>query len=347
MTMAAHTARMRLFHGRGGDIPSIDYYLLGALRDLVRSPEGAGGDRPIVRRGPYVFSTRDCLVIVRYITARELQWIGGESRFERIYYVLDDMLPLAEQCEDLPFDYRARLASFARDGLLRILDLQPTIVAPSQAILDLFPRHCTELIDPCWLTVAEDFRHFRASGAARGPIKLAFLGTRSHGAGLDFLTPVLERLLRGRDDMRCTIFWGKHAPPALERRAGIDNRAPLSWTAFKRFLARERFHVVLAPLPDTPFNRGRSLTKLMDAAAVGAAGVFSERAPFNRSIVPEATGLLLPDDAGVWSSEIGRLAADLSRARTIAEGGAACVRRIGNPARLRQFWSDRLTLATT
>jgi len=342
--IAPNPAWTKLFHGRGSDIPTVDYYFLGAMRDLVGTPDDGNAARPIVRRGPFTFTTRDRLVIVRYITAEELRWID-KHRSEQVFYVLDDMLPMAEHCSELPADYRARLASFARELLPRILDLQPTVVAPSQAILDLFAHQSTELLDPCCLTIADNFQHFGLAGPDRGPTRLAFLGTRSHGAGIDFLAPVLERLVGGRDDIRCTLFWGKHAPPSLAHRPGIDNRAPLTWSAFKGFLARERFHIVLAPLPDTPFNRGRSITKLLDAAAVGAAGVFSDRLPFNRSITRELDGLLLPDDAGVWCSEIGRLVADLDHTRKLAERGAACARRLGEPARLRRFWSERLGLA--
>jgi glycosyltransferase involved in cell wall biosynthesis len=283
-------------------------------------------------------------VIVRYVDEDESELIEQEE-WTKVYYVLDDMLPIAEGCLELPAAYRQRLARFAHHVLPRILALSPIVVAPSPAILDLFPGRPRLRLDPCLLQEAADLSHFDAVKGPRAPLKLAFLGTRSHGAGIDFLASALVDLAGRLPEARTTLFFGKHLPPALRRLGRIDNRQPLDWQEFRRFLAQERFHILLAPLPDTPFNAGRSITKILDAAAVGACGLYSDRRPFRGIVANGENGLLLPDDPSLWVGEIVRLAEDHASARRMAEAGAALARRLGDSQRLRRFWLERLGLA--
>lgn len=333
-----------LFTPRPGHaIPTVDYYFLGAMSDLVRTGNGEASARPIVRLGPHTFAHGRRLVIVRYLTADELSNVRCRP-WERVYYVIDDMLPVAGAAAELPADYRARLARFATGALLDILALEPTVVAPRDEILDLFPRHATERLDPMALFLARDGDHYKPKICAANPFRIAFLGTRSHAAGMAFLAPVLDAVAAARRDIRVVLFFGRHLPKPLRGRAQIDNRRPLPWRRYKAVLQHERFHVVLAPLPDTPFNRGRSLTKFFDVAAVGATGVFSARAPFTDAVTDGVHGLLLPDDPVAWRESILRLASDLGVAHRLSEGARGRARHIGDPARVRAFWRARLGL---
>lgn len=320
-------------------IPTVDYYFLRALGGLVAGGATPEPGRPIVRLGQHTFVHGRRAVIFRYVTPEELGSVRALGP-EHVHYLVDDMLPLAHACEELPADYRLRLARFTRDLLPRILDLDPTVVAPSDAILSLFPDHLRERLDPALLAAAPDRDHF----AGPGPLRLAFLGTRSHANGLDFLTPVLEQVLTGARDVTLTVFFGKHLPSPIARLRGVENHAPLAWAAYRSRMAGERFHLLLSPLPDTPFNRGRSLTKLMEAAATGAALLASRRAPFDAAIANGRDGLLIGDDPDDWVREIRRLAADREAARLLADGSALLAQRIGDPERLGQFWRERLGL---
>jgi glycosyltransferase involved in cell wall biosynthesis len=318
-------------------IPTVDYYFMAALSSLVAGHGRPEPGRPIARLGPHTLAHRSRVVIFRYTTRSELARLR-ELGPERVYYLIDDMLPLARACRELPVDYRRRLVRFTRDLLPQILELNPTIIAPSDAILALFPDHAGERLDPALLAVASHHRHF----ASPGPFRLAFLGTRSHANGFDFLAPVLEQVLTNGQHITLTAFFGRYLPPRIARLPGVENHAPLPWADYRDRMAGERFHALLAPLPDTPFNRGRSLTKLMEAAATGAALLTSVRAPFNDAIETGRDGLLLGDDPAEWIREIQCLTADRDAARSLAEGGARLARRVGDPDRLALFWRERL-----
>jgi hypothetical protein len=184
--------------------------------------------------------------------------------------------------------------------------------------------------------------HYKHPICNTNPFRIAFLGTRSHASGLEFLVPVLEAAVAVHSDMQVVLFFGRHLPKSLKGLPQVKNCRPLSWSRYKAVLQHERFHAVLAPLPDTPFNHGRSITKFLDVAAVGAAGLFSARRPFTDAVTDGVHGLLLPDDPVVWRESLLRLAKDLATARRLSEAARARARDIGDPARVRAFWRTRL-----
>jgi hypothetical protein len=111
---------------------------MASLANLVASGATREPSRPIVRLGPHTFAHGRRAVIFRYITADELDELRALGP-ERVYYLIDDMLPLAHACLELPAAYRRRLAHFALNLLPSILDLNPTVVAPSGQSSACFP----------------------------------------------------------------------------------------------------------------------------------------------------------------------------------------------------------------
>jgi hypothetical protein len=322
------------------EIPTVEFYFVAGLCDLIGAAED-GTEKPIVRLGPHTFARGAHLVVVRYANADELTLLRRPWR--SVHYVLDDMLPVARACRELPADYRARLGSFADNVLPRILALRPQIVAPSRAILDLFPDYEGVLLDPaCALSPPAPERFAHHDG--RAPRRLAFLATRSHAASLGLLEAIADGLAARLPGARITVFLGRHLPRNLQRHPAIENRAALAWPAFRRLLHSERFHIGLGLLPDTPFNRGRSITKLLDHAAVGAAGLYSARPPFSSVVREGADGRLLADDPHAWCEAIAQLCRDPDAACRLARAGYALARARGDPARLRAFWLPRLEI---
>lgn len=324
------------------DIPTVHFYFLGALADLVREDRTDDQCQCIHRTGPFTFVTNNHLVIIRYLSDQELSWVG-KRHWQRIFYVIDDMLPIVHQCEELPVDYRTRLSHFVATTMPAILALQPTVVAPSPSILDLFPDHDGLLLDPCCLHPLSAPDHL-SHHLKPEPPRIAFLGTRSHAVSLSLLEEVAAAMANRLPGSRLTLFFGNHLPRPLAHNKAIDNRRPLAWPAFREVIATERFHIALSPLPDTPFNRGRSITKVLDHAAVGAAGLYSNRPPFSTVIEDGVSGHLLSDHAQAWADALVRLAGQPEACRQMAEAGVTLAQNRGDPARLRSFWLHHLGL---
>jgi hypothetical protein len=259
-----------------------------------------------------------------------------------VAYVVDDMIPIAAQCWDIPPDYRARLARFAALEMQALLALNPLVLAPNRNILSLFPQHEGRLIAPCLLErkPPAPVGFWRAD-----PLQIAFLGTRSHVASLSLLRKAADGLARAGVDFRLTLFLGRHAPRGLRNSRHVENLPPLGWERFRAFLRERPIHLGLAPLADAPFARGRSVSKILDHAAAGCAGVYSRRPPFADVVSHGGDGLLAGDDPREWVEAALGLARDREGMRRLAAAGQNLAARIGDPAATRAFWLDYFNLA--
>lgn len=76
---------------------------------------------------------------------------------------------------------------------------------------------------------------------------------------------------------RCppTTFWNGHTPRCLRNLPNAIHLPMMEWEQLSGLVAENRFHAAIAPALDTPFNRARSISKLHDHAAYGAAGIYT------------------------------------------------------------------------
>jgi hypothetical protein len=318
--------------------PTADIYFRHPLGDLI-----GDSDHPIRPAGPNTYVCGDRLVVIRYATNAEVTFIASRP-WRSIHYILDDMLPKAAESPDLPDSYRQRMDKFARTVLPRILEQRPIIVASSNEILDLFPGFEGRRVDPCLVYPLPGDAHF-AEASWRARRQIAFFGTASHLASIPFLHRIVEGIVAADPIIRVTMFLGGHDIGGLATYPQLINYKALPWTQFRSHLKAHPYHIVLAPLPDTPFNAGRSLSKLMDIAGAGAAGLFSDRAPFREVVSHGENGLLIGDDPDNWIGATTALLADCAATAALARNAAILASRIGDPAILRAFWREELMLA--
>ncbi|MDX2158659.1 MAG: hypothetical protein SFW09_19330 [Hyphomicrobiaceae bacterium] len=316
------------------DIPTADIYFRYAVGDLI------GADGPIRQLGPYTYAAGDALVIIRYATPDEIADV--RRRKPRIvYYVIDDIIPLAREARDLPRAYARKLSSFSSDVLPGILALRPVVLAPSAATLAMFPALEGHLIAPC---LPHRIDPDRPRIERRGEISICFLGTRSHQECLPLLEAIARRLPDQLPGSRLTLYWGRNLPQGMTRLRAIDNREPLPWPRFRDHLPAQRFDIALAPIHDSVFNQGRSFNKVLDHAIVGAAGIYSPRVPFTGVITDGVDGLFAEDSPEAWLSAIERLAADADLRAAVARAGIDLANSIAEPLALRRDWLERLGL---
>jgi hypothetical protein len=317
--------------------PTLDIYFREPLKDLIASRAFVHAKRPIRRIGPNAFVCNGRAVIIRYATRGELSQIRKSGISEVFYVVDDDFFQLAEETS-LPDDYRGRLQRFADTILPDILEISDTIVSPSRVILDRFEgRNCEELA-PAYLFLCHDFSHFDGEGA----IAAVFPGTRSHINDLAAIAPAIEQALAAHEQLTLTTFLGGYGDALLGRHPRVRNLKPQSWGQYRRTMATGRFHLALVPYAESAFNRARSINKMHDVAAFGAAGLFSDRRPSSEVINHNENGLLLSDDAQDWTNAIGHLIVERGDARRLAVANVDESRRLGDPARVRDFWLSHL-----
>lgn len=317
-----------------GARPTEDIYFLASVAPLLRC-EGHDVGRLDVRGwrwrlARWVLSRQPGakLVLCRTLPEPVLRWLERErGAFGHIRYVIDDDLAAAAADASLPAAYRERMAKAAAQQP-RLLALADEVVACSEALAARLRKlhGNVRVMTPPLITPLPDLAHFAAGPTAARPWRLGFHGTRAHLADLMQIAPALEALQREHDDSELELMLGQHAPPALVELPRTYCPAPLPWPKFRDYQVRHRVHIGLAPLLDTPFNRGKSFIKFLDIAAMGGVGIYSNRAPYTEIVEHGINGLLADDNPAEWQRCIIWLLENPEAAQGMAKAAAETAR---------------------
>ncbi|WP_373503909.1 hypothetical protein [Aestuariivirga sp.] len=320
-------------------LPSISIYFSDPLADLI-STGAQDSERPIQRLSRTVFACGGTAVVVRYAHKRDLAVLNAR-RFSRVYLLIDDDLENLEQSDGLPQDYRRKLIVYRDGPFRRLMDLVTDVVAPSENILSAYSPKRAIHLDPaqCHQTAALVHHHNVR------PFDIVFAATRSHLHDLSHVAPALAEVLRRRPDARLTTFLNGHAPRSLRNLPNAIHLPMMEWSRYRAYVAENRFHVAIAPALDTPFNRARSISKLHDHAAFGAAGVYSHQQPFDRIVAHNQSGLLISNQPEEWRDSLLDLAERREKTLKLASGGQILSQTLGDIRRVRNFWIRELGLA--
>lgn len=322
----------------GKQLPSISLYFADPLADLI-CLDGVRPDRPIHRLSRTIFACGRAAVVVRYAAKRELELLRSR-RFEKVYLLIDDDFDSLSDGDGLPVDYRRRLVAYRDGPFQRLMDLVTDVVAPSEHILKRFRRKRALQLDPAQCHQAGALVHHNLVR----PFDIVFAATRSHLQDLGHIAPALADVLKQFPDARLTTFLNGHAPRSLRMVPNAIHLPMMEWTRYRAFVAENRFHVAIAPALDTPFNRARSISKLHDHAAYGAAGIYSRQPPFDRIVTNGKSGLLLSNDPIEWRNAILELARHRDQTLKLAAGGQVLSQTLGDMRRVRNFWMQELGL---
>jgi hypothetical protein len=287
-------------------MPTLDYYLSDVLS------EEAGGRHRVVydaelERGPSGDVTlRDIapgtrVVLVRMPASAWAQLIASAAeRVVEVVWLIDDDIAAAREDRWLPADYKRRLlADYLRfkrafEGSIdRVWASTPVIAARFPASrVEVRPPRPLKLAQEPWVTI---FYH----------------GTAAHRREHEFLRPIFQQV-QALTQRTVIEVAGDHAIYRMFRdvpRLRVVH--PMRWPDYLAYLASARYQIGLAPLLDTPFNRGRSGVKALEIAAMGAQGVLSRRAPYTD--YANLPGMHLVGDApSEWVEQIVTIARQLA-----------------------------------
>ncbi|MGM1052657.1 MAG: glycosyltransferase family 1 protein [Pseudomonadota bacterium] len=320
-----------------GARPTEDIYFLETVAPLLRS-EGHDAGRLDVRgwrwrlvRWMLSRQPGANLVLCRTLPEVALHWLECyREAFGRIVYLIDDDLDAAAEEITLPPAYRQRMAR-AADQQPRLLALADEVVVSSGVLAEqLALRHGNvHVMTPPLISPLPDLSHFDRGPSAEQPWRVGFHGTRAHLADLARITPALVALQQERNDTELELMLGEHAPAELAGLPRVDCPAPLPWGKFRHYQAQRRVHIGLAPLLDSPFNRGKSFIKFLDIAVMGGVGIYSNRYPYTEIVEDGVNGLLADDDPAEWRRCLVWLLVHPEQARGMAEAAAEKARGHG------------------
>jgi len=250
------------------------------------------------------------VVISRYLprkwkqALRSFREAGG-----RIVYFMDDDLFDMRALKGLPARYQWKILRFAllqRGELERLCD-EYWFSTPYLA-------HKYPQLNPVLLEPVPSVSLLMSSPA----VQICYHGTASHAAEFEWLLGVMGAVQQRSQVTHFEIFGG----PKLRRLyAGVPRVSvvqPMSWPDYLARTGCVRRSIALAPVLASTFNAGRGYTKFFDYARLGAAGVYSDVAPYQGFVRDGVDGVLLKNDPALWSEVILGLAADADRREKIA-----------------------------
>jgi glycosyltransferase involved in cell wall biosynthesis len=137
------------------------------------------------------------------------------------------------------------------------------------------------------------------------PVRILCMGTTTHDQDFKLIEPALLRLkaeYRDRVVIDIVGMTSQNAlPPGLNRVAPSAN-GRRSYPGFVHWVTtvQPAWHIGLAPVLDTPFNRAKSAIKAMDYAAMGLAVVASDTPVYRGSIADGPAGVLVANSPAAW-----------------------------------------------
>lgn len=310
LLIRASRARVALLHQGAGS--TIDHFLRGPLEALeARIVEIDSTAPPTIAQGAEL-ATCALVVVVRYLGR---PWLGALAALRRggtpvAFLMDDDLLDPAAQAE-LPRAYRRSLWQRITHQRRRLPELVDAIWVTSEALAGKYESLGVEQLalypHPSLLT-------------PRPRLQLAYLGTSVHEAEMRWLHPLLETLQNRHAHTHVELF-GDHA---VNRRFRALPRVrilhPMRWPNYLAETGHGRIDILLTPLLASPFNAARAPVKLIDAARCGAAGLYSNRPPYQGFVRHGQDGLLLDDDPASWLAAMERLIADPDERGRLAAG---------------------------
>jgi hypothetical protein len=299
-------------HGRN---PSSSYYLEPRLSaSLTRYAELGTSAKGVAAR-PAEF-----VIFCRYVNSGWLAWLKQNRRIlAGAALFIDDDFDAALHSPTAPLQYRWRIWNWHHRHLRRIAGNIDELWVSTEVLAARYGGDGCIVLAPVPLPDVEPSEPV----GSREPL-IVYHATRVHRAELRWLAPVLMRVLERAADARLDImgFRNSDLSPALPRTRLSRQSA---WPEYSAIAPGFRADIGLAPLLPNRLNEARSHVKALDLSRMGAAGIYSDEAPYRSFVQDGIDGLLLPLNAGLWEENIIALLSDVSRRAAIA---AAMARKL-------------------
>jgi hypothetical protein len=177
------------------------------------------------------------------------------------------------------------------------------------------------------------------------------MGTATHDGDFLLIQPGLARLKEVFGD-RVTIdmlgVTGRGDMPPWINRLGMTQAGNASYPGFVHWITGQSgWDVGLAPLANTSFNRGKSMIKTLDYAALGLAVVASSVEAYRGSLADGPGGMLLPNQPDAWYAALSRLRRDPAEVLRLANGAREAFVATGTLASRADAWRVALANAVS
>lgn len=317
-----------------GPLPTVDYYIKPRLRGLpeeaVRQFDSRRFDQRALSLPQGTF-----VVIVRHAASQWLRWLASEpARWAGVAFLMDDDIPAAWSCRELPLDYRLWTSGryvWVRRKLEKVCD---RIWVSNERLQARYSDAFPQILPPL-----EPFAPREA--APRGNRRWAYLGTRIHKQEIRWLIPVVAAVQARSTDCEFVIFGDKKVEKRFSGIPRVSVLPPRSWPEFASYCRSTSVAVGVAPLLPGRFNAMRSEVKIFDITRCGAAGLFTNGPPYAPGLNDIAAGLL-PNEPDIWVRSIVALLEDDDRRKACFARASEWVRTAGRDVDLVSLIRNRV-----
>ena len=294
------------------DNPSTDYYIRPRLQETGLPVCYRDIDRDAPR--PEDLAPGTGVVIVRYLNARWASALRAHrAQLSEVAYFMDDDLLHPKQWAGLPRAYVRKLRKYCGAFIPDIFALSSSFWFSTDELRQRYTFDAAQVIPPLPLVCDAVRQRGFHPVADHEPVQMFYHGSATHQGEMAWLLPVVEALLQRCPDLHFELI-GNHAVNQQFRslpRTRILH--PLSWHNYVSHCHTLHGHIGLAPILPSPFNMGRSHSKIFDIARCGGMGVYSTPSPYVDAITDGEDGVLLENDPGLWIETIAGLVNDRAR----------------------------------
>ncbi len=306
-----------------GPSPSADVYLRSRL-DAPGMPPAEFIDIASPPPAPSTLAappgTGLFVVICRYVTGRWLRWLAkARGGIAGVAWFADDDLSAMLRDTSLPLRYRYKIWWLYARHRHHISALASEFWVSSEVLAARYAECGARLLPPLFVG---------ATPATGEWVRYFYHGTASHRREIDWLVDVVAEVQRRSPRTVFEIIGDRRVHGLFSGINRVVVIHPLPWPAWLADAESRRQDIGLAPLLDSETNTARSHTRFFDITRAGAAGLYSDRAPYSRFVRDGEDGMLLPDDKESWVESILALTEDEERRKSIARAALLrCARR--------------------
>ncbi|MCL7945124.1 hypothetical protein [Marinobacter sp. ATCH36] len=277
--------------------PSTDFFIAPLLR-----AEGLGARFFSFHEVPEAQSLANATVVfVRYVPPAWKALLKQQHPARLVFFMDDDLFDF-RAFRGMPWHYQRKLFRLAWRHRRWLKNVGAELWVSSPWLAQKYSGWHPTVLEP-------GNPHGAVPEFTDPAMKIIFYhGSASHRGELEWLEPVVERVLAARSDVCFEVIGDRKVRDRFAHLSGVHVVHPMSWPAYKAFIQRPGRTIGLAPLLDTPFNAARAPTKFFDITAAGAVGVYADTPVYQRLVQHGFNGVMLPmESPEAWSREILRL----------------------------------------
>lgn len=274
--------------------PSTDYFVAPRLPASERVVRCGFADCP-----PASALDGAVVILVRYVPPAWRRLIERERpRIAQLVYFMDDDILSVSASRNMPWRYRYKLASLGAWRARWLRRMRATLWVSTPYLQARYADWPVCLVSACPVNPPE------------AGCRVFYHGSASHRAEQAWLYEVMDGALHNMPSLSFELIGDSALNRQYRRLPRVTVVHPMSWEAYRTFLAQPGRHIGLAPLLDSAFNRARSPTKFFDITSAGAVGIYAAHPVFAGSVVHDQNGWVVDMQPAAWVNAILRLATD-------------------------------------